>query len=50
MPIIDVYVPTCAFDDKHAVAQRLAGALMTIEGIPDIAGGLNRDKRRAQWL
>jgi|ERR1700733_9231321 phenylpyruvate tautomerase PptA (4-oxalocrotonate tautomerase family) len=37
MPMIDVYAPTGVFDDKHAVAQRLAGALMTIEGVPDIA-------------
>ena len=37
MPMIDVYAPTGAFDDKHAVAQGLAGALMTIEGVPDIA-------------
>jgi len=37
MPMIDVYARTGAFDDKHAVAQRLAGALMTIEGVPDIA-------------
>jgi phenylpyruvate tautomerase PptA (4-oxalocrotonate tautomerase family) len=35
--MIDVYAPTGAFDDKHAVAQGLAGALMTIEGVPDIA-------------
>jgi hypothetical protein len=34
--MIDVYAPTGAFDDKHAVAQGLAGALMTIEGVPDI--------------
>ena len=37
MPMIDVYTSTSVFDDKHAVAQRLAGALMTIEGVPDIA-------------
>lgn len=37
MPMIDVYAPAGVFDDKHAVAQRLAGALMTIEGVPDIA-------------
>ena len=37
MPMIDVYASTSVFDDKHAVAQRLAGALMTIEGVPDIA-------------
>jgi phenylpyruvate tautomerase PptA (4-oxalocrotonate tautomerase family) len=37
MPMIDVYASTSVFDDKHAVAQRLAAALMTIEGVPDIA-------------
>ena len=37
MPMIDVYTSTSVFDDKHAVAQRLAAALMTIEGVPDIA-------------
>jgi hypothetical protein len=37
MPMIDVYPPKGAFDDKHAVARRLAGTLMTIEGVPDIA-------------
>ena len=37
MPMIDVYAPTGAFEDKHDVARRLAGALMTIEGVPDIA-------------
>jgi phenylpyruvate tautomerase PptA (4-oxalocrotonate tautomerase family) len=37
MPMIDVYAPAGVFDDKHAVTQRLAGALMTIEGVPDIA-------------
>jgi hypothetical protein len=37
MPMIDVYAPTGVFDDKHAVAQRLAGSLMAIEEIPDIA-------------
>ena len=37
MPMIDVYAPTGVFEDKHDVAQRLATALMTIEGVPDIA-------------
>ena len=36
MPMINVYAPSCVFEDKHDVAQRLAGALMTIEGVPDI--------------
>jgi phenylpyruvate tautomerase PptA (4-oxalocrotonate tautomerase family) len=37
MPMIDVYAPTGVFEDKHDVAQRLAGAVMTIEGVPDTA-------------
>ncbi|MDT5259800.1 MAG: hypothetical protein QOD10_4880 [Mycobacterium sp.] len=37
MPMIDVYAPPGTFDDKHTVAQRLAGAVMGIEGVPDIA-------------
>jgi phenylpyruvate tautomerase PptA (4-oxalocrotonate tautomerase family) len=37
MPMIDVYAPTGVFQDKHDVAQRLAGAVMTVEGVPDIA-------------
>lgn len=37
MPMIDVYAPTGTFDDEHSVAQRLAGAVMGIEGVPDIA-------------
>jgi phenylpyruvate tautomerase PptA (4-oxalocrotonate tautomerase family) len=37
MPMIDVYAPAGAFEDKHELARRLAGALMTIEEVPDIA-------------
>src|SRR5271170_5990282 len=37
MPMIDVYAPAGAFEDKHLLARRLAGALMVIEGVPDIA-------------
>lgn len=37
MPMIDVYAPTGAFEDKHLLARRLAGELMVIEGVPDIA-------------
>lgn len=37
MPMTDVYAPTGVVDDKHSVAQRLAGGLMVIEGVPDIA-------------
>jgi phenylpyruvate tautomerase PptA (4-oxalocrotonate tautomerase family) len=36
MPMIDVYAPTGAFEDKHLLARRLAGALMVIEEVPDI--------------
>jgi phenylpyruvate tautomerase PptA (4-oxalocrotonate tautomerase family) len=37
MPMIDVYAPAGAFEDKHELALRLAGVLMTIEEVPDIA-------------
>src|SRR5882757_1221279 len=37
MPMIDVYAPAGAFDDKHELARRLAAALMAIEEVPDIA-------------
>lgn len=36
MPMIDVYATAGTFDDKHALAQRLAQTLMTIEQVPDI--------------
>jgi hypothetical protein len=36
MPMIDVYAPAGAFEDKHLLARRLAGALMVIEEVPDI--------------
>ena len=36
MPMIDVYAATATFDDQHALAQKLATELMTIEGVPDI--------------
>jgi phenylpyruvate tautomerase PptA (4-oxalocrotonate tautomerase family) len=37
MPMIDVYAPAGAFEDKLELARRLAGVLMTIEEVPDIA-------------
>jgi phenylpyruvate tautomerase PptA (4-oxalocrotonate tautomerase family) len=37
MPMIDVYAPAGAFDDKHELARRLATAVMEIEQVPDIA-------------
>jgi phenylpyruvate tautomerase PptA (4-oxalocrotonate tautomerase family) len=37
MPMIDVYAPAGAFEDKHLLARRLAAALMVIEEVPDIA-------------
>ena len=37
MPMIDVYAPAGAFEDKHALARRLAGELMAAEEVPDIA-------------
>ena len=36
MPMIDVYGPAGAFDDKHELARRLAQAVMAIEEVPDI--------------
>jgi phenylpyruvate tautomerase PptA (4-oxalocrotonate tautomerase family) len=37
MPMIDVYAPAGMFRDKHAVAQRVAAAVMAIEEVPNIA-------------
>jgi phenylpyruvate tautomerase PptA (4-oxalocrotonate tautomerase family) len=37
MPMIDVYAPAGAFEDKHELARRLAAELMVIEEVPDIA-------------
>jgi phenylpyruvate tautomerase PptA (4-oxalocrotonate tautomerase family) len=37
MPMIDVYAPAGAFEDKHELARRLAAELMAIEQVPDIA-------------
>src|ERR1700752_1601652 len=37
MPMIDVYAPAGAFQDKHELARRLAAAVMVVEGVPDIA-------------
>jgi phenylpyruvate tautomerase PptA (4-oxalocrotonate tautomerase family) len=36
MPMIDVYATAGTFTDKHQLARDLAGALMAIEGVPDI--------------
>ena len=36
MPMIDVYATAGTFSDKHQLAADLAGALMRIEGVPDI--------------
>ena len=36
MPMIDVYAPADAFQNKHELARQLAAAVMTIEGVPDI--------------
>jgi phenylpyruvate tautomerase PptA (4-oxalocrotonate tautomerase family) len=36
MPMIDVYAPSGAFENKHELARRLAAELMAIEGVPDI--------------
>ena len=36
MPMIDVYAPEGAFEDKHELARRLAAELMAIEEVPDI--------------
>ncbi|MDT5258049.1 MAG: hypothetical protein QOD10_3129 [Mycobacterium sp.] len=37
MPMIDVYAPGGAFEDKHELARRLAAAVMAVEEVPDIA-------------
>ena len=36
MPMIDVYAAAGTFPDQHALAQKLATELMTIEQVPDI--------------
>jgi phenylpyruvate tautomerase PptA (4-oxalocrotonate tautomerase family) len=36
MPMIDVYAAAGTFSDPHALAQKLATELMTIEQVPDI--------------
>jgi hypothetical protein len=36
MPMIDVYAAAGTFSDEHALAQKLATELMTIEQVPDI--------------
>jgi phenylpyruvate tautomerase PptA (4-oxalocrotonate tautomerase family) len=36
MPMIDVYAAADTFSDQHALAQKLAAELMTIEQVPDI--------------
>src|SRR4026207_1179125 len=36
MPMIDVYAAAGTFNDQHALAQKLATELMTIEQVPDI--------------
>jgi phenylpyruvate tautomerase PptA (4-oxalocrotonate tautomerase family) len=37
MPMIDVYAQQGTFGDPHGLARDLAEALMTIEGVPNIA-------------
>ena len=37
MPMIDVYAPEGVFEDKHALARRLAAAVMAVEQVPEIA-------------
>jgi phenylpyruvate tautomerase PptA (4-oxalocrotonate tautomerase family) len=37
MPMIDVYAPEGAFEDKHTLARRLAAAVMAVEEVPEIA-------------
>jgi phenylpyruvate tautomerase PptA (4-oxalocrotonate tautomerase family) len=37
MPMIDVYAPAGAFENKHELARRLAAAVMAVEEVPDIA-------------
>src|SRR5258705_12382987 len=36
MPMIDVYAPAGAFENKHELARQLAAAVMAIEEVPDI--------------
>ncbi|HEY2502692.1 MAG TPA: hypothetical protein VGI68_15080 [Mycobacterium sp.] len=36
MPMIDVYAPAGAFEDKHELARSLAAAVMAVEEVPDI--------------
>ena len=36
MPMIDVYARAGMFDDRHALARCLAGAVMVVEEVPDI--------------
>ena len=36
MPMIDIYAVTGTFPDKHRLAAELAGAVMTVEEVPDI--------------
>jgi hypothetical protein len=36
MPMIDVYAAAGTFSDQHALAQKLATELMTIEQVPEI--------------
>jgi phenylpyruvate tautomerase PptA (4-oxalocrotonate tautomerase family) len=36
VPMIDVYAVAGTFGDPHALAQRLAATLMTVEQVPDI--------------
>ncbi|HUE32102.1 MAG TPA: hypothetical protein VMQ38_04220 [Mycobacterium sp.] len=36
MPMIDVYAPAGMFDDRHALAQRVAATVMAIEEVPNI--------------
>ena len=36
MPMIDVYAADGTFADKHALAQRLAAAMMRWEAVPDL--------------
>src|ERR1700722_376647 len=37
MPMIDVYAANGTFDEKHRLAQDLAGAVMRWEQVPDLA-------------
>ena len=36
MPMIDVYAPAGAFDNKHGLARSLAATVMAVEKVPDI--------------